>query len=157
MSTFELALPWWELVWRGIGAYLAALIMMRIVGKRSFGDMSTFDIIVLVLVGGTLRNSILGPDMSFPGGLIAVASILAADRILAWACTRSPWLNRLVEGHPTVLVHEGDIVPGSLESVSLPMAAFRRALHSAGMEDTRGIRTARLEPNGRITFIRKHS
>ncbi|HEX7790492.1 MAG TPA: hypothetical protein VF467_08225, partial [Afipia sp.] len=80
MSTFELALPWWELVWRGIGAYLAALIMMRIVGKRSFGDMSTFDIIVLVLVGGTLRNSILGPDMSFPGGLIAVASILAADR-----------------------------------------------------------------------------
>src|SRR5581483_2353406 len=92
MSTFELALPWWELVWRGIGAYLAALIMMRIVGKRSFGDMSTFDIIVLVLVGGTLRNSILGPDMSFPGGLIAVASILAADRILAWACTRSPWL-----------------------------------------------------------------
>jgi len=155
MNTFELALPWWEFIWRGIGAYLAALVMMRIVGKRSFGDMSTFDIIVLVLVGGTLRNTIVGPDSSFPGGLIAVASILAADRALAWACTRSPWLNRFVEGRPTVLVHDGEIVPGSLESVSLPKAAFRRALHAAGMEDARNISIARLEPNGRITLIRK--
>ena len=157
MSTFELALPWWEFVWRGIGAYLAALIMLRIVGKRSFGDMSTFDIIVLVLVGGTLRNTIVGPDISFPGGLIAVASILAMDRMLAWACTRSSWLNRVVEGHPTVLIRDGEIVPGSFESVSLPMAAFRRALHAAGMEDAKNVRIARLEPNGRITLTLKKS
>lgn len=158
MSTaFELAMPWWHFIWRGIGAYLAALAMMRIVGKRSFGDMSTFDIIVLVLVGGTLRNSIVGADTSFQGSLIAVAAILAADRALAWACTRSAWLNRLVEGRPTVLVHDGELVPGALERVSLPKAAFRRALHTEGLEDTKNISIARLEPNGRITLIRKHS
>jgi uncharacterized membrane protein YcaP (DUF421 family) len=158
-TAFELAMPWWQFVWRGIGAYLAALIMMRIVGKRSFGDMSTFDIIVLVLVGGTLRSSIVGHDASFPGGLIAVASILAADRAVGWACTHSPWLNRIVEGHPTVLVQDGQLVPGSLERVCMPKAAFHRALHSAGMEakDTVSIRIARLEPNGRVTFIRKQS
>jgi uncharacterized membrane protein YcaP (DUF421 family) len=154
-TAFEMAMPWWHFVWRGIGAYLAALIMMRIVGKRSFGDMSTFDIIVLVLVGGTLRSSIVGHDASFPGGLIAVASILATDRALAWACTHSPWLNRIVEGRPTVLVQDGELVPGSLESVSMPKAAFRRALHSAGLEDTKTISIARLEPNGRVTLIRK--
>lgn len=154
-SAFELSMPWWDFVWRGAGAYLAALIMMRIVGKRSFGDMSTFDIIVLVLVGGTLRNSIVGGDQSFPGGLIAMAAILATDRTLAWACTRSPWLNRVVEGRPTVLVHDGELVPGALEKVSMPKAAFRRALHSEGLEDTKSISIARLEPNGRVTLIRK--
>jgi uncharacterized membrane protein YcaP (DUF421 family) len=155
-SAFEMAMPWWQFVWRGIATYLAAVFMMRIVGKRSFGDMSTFDIIVLVLVGGVLRNSIIGHDGSFQGGLIAVASMLAADRAVAWACTRSPWLNRFVEGRPTILVHDGELVPGSLERVSLPKAAFRRALHTEGLEDTKNISIARLEPNGRITFIRKH-
>lgn len=155
MSTaFELAMPWWHFVWRGIGAYFIVLVLLRIVGKRSLGDMSTFDIIVLVLVGGTLRNSILGPDTSFEGGLIAVASILAADRILSWACARSTRLNRFVEGHPVVLVHEGELVQGSLERVDLPKAAFRRALHTAGLEDIKHVSTARLEPNGRITLIR---
>lgn len=154
---FELMMPWWYFVWRGVGAYVGVLVMLRIVGKRSFGDMSTFDVIVLVLIGGTLRASIVGPDTSFPGGLIAVASILATDRLVAWLCTRSPWLNRLVEGHPTVLVHDGELVPGALERVSMPKAAFRRALHSAGLEDTKSISIARLEPNGRVTLIRKSS
>lgn len=157
MSTFELAMPWWHFVLRGAGAYLAILIMLRIVGKRSFSDMSTFDIIVLVVVGGTLRNSIVGSDHSFPGSLIAIAAILATDRALAWMCTRSAWLNRVVEGHPTVLVHDGEVVPGALERVSLPPAAFRRALHAQGLEDAQSIRIARLEPNGRITLIRRRS
>ena len=156
-NAFELAMPWWHFVWRAIAAYLAAVFMMRIVGKRSFGDMSTFDIIVMVLVGGVLRNSIVGHDGSFQGGLVAVASILATDRFVAWACTRSPRLNRFVEGHPTVLVQDGEVVPGALERVNLPKAAFRRALHTEGMEDTKNISIARLEPNGRITFTRKPS
>jgi len=152
---FELSMPWWQFVWRGVGAYLITLVMLRMVGKRSLGDMSTFDIIVLVLIGGALRNSIVGADTSFPGSFIAVASILACDRMLSWACARSTWLNRFVEGHPTVLVQDGELVPGSLERVNLPRAAFRRALHTAGLEDTTSISIARLEPNGRITLIRK--
>ena len=155
-NAFEMAMPWWQFVWRGVAVYLAAVFMMRIVGKRSFGDMSTFDIIVLVLVGGVLRNSIVGHDGSFQGGLIAVASMLAADRAVAWVCTRSPWLNRFVEGRPTVLVHDGELVPGALERVCLPKAAFRRALHTEGMEDTRAISVERLAPNGRTTITRKH-
>lgn len=154
-NAFELAMPWWQFVWRGIAAYLAAVFMMRLVGKRSFGDMSTFDIIVMVLVGGVLRNSIVGHDGSFQGGLIAVASILATDRLVAWICTRSPRLNRFVEGHPTVIVQDGELVPGALERVSLPKAAFRRALHAQGLEDVKNISIARLEPNGRITLTRK--
>lgn len=152
---FELSMPWWQFVWRGVGAYLITLVMLRLVGKRSLGDMSTFDIIVLVLIGGALRNSIVGADTSFQGSFIAVASILASDRMLSWACARSARLNRFVEGRPTVLVQNGELVPGSLERVNLPKAAFRRALHTAGVEDTASISTVRLEPNGRITLIRK--
>jgi uncharacterized membrane protein YcaP (DUF421 family) len=152
---FGLSMPWWHFVLRGIGVYCGLLLLMRLSGKHSFGEMSAFDVIVLVLVGGTLRNSIVGGDTTFLGGLIGVAAILLADRVLAWICARYPKINRVVEGNPVLLVHHGALVPGALKRNSIPEAAFRRALHAAGLEDIQQVTTARIEPNGRITLTRR--
>ncbi len=156
-SLLELSMPWWHFVLRGIAIYIILLCMMRLTGKRSFGEMSPFDVVVLILVGGTLRASIIGSDTSFFGGLISVAGILAADRSLAWICTRSAFVNRLVEGWPTILVSQGERLPGALRRSNLPEAVFERALHAAGLENETTIVTARLEPNGKITLIRRSS
>jgi uncharacterized membrane protein YcaP (DUF421 family) len=152
----ELSMPWWQFAVRGIAVYMILLGMMRLAGKRSFGEMSAFDVVVLTLVGGTLRTSIIGPDTSFPGALISVAGILAMDRGLAWICTRSAFINRLVEGWPAILARNGERMPEALRRCNLPDAVFDRALHTAGLEDEATIITARLEPNGKITLIRKH-
>ncbi|MBB5357082.1 uncharacterized membrane protein YcaP (DUF421 family) [Rhodanobacter sp. ANJX3] len=146
-----LALPWWEFAVRGVAVYLILLLLMRVSGKRSFGEMSAFDVIVLVLVGGTLRTSIIGADTSFLGALIAVTGILATDKFLAIICTKYPVVNRIVEGKATFLVRRGKHVPGALKRCNIPLAAFDRALHSAGREDINDCDNARLEPNGRIT------
>lgn len=63
----ELTSPWWVFAVRGVAVYLILLLLMRLSDKRSFGEMSAFD--VIVLVGGTLRTSIIGADSSFAGGL----------------------------------------------------------------------------------------
>lgn len=152
----SLALPWWAFALRGALVYLILLLLMRLSGKRSFGEMSAFDVIVLVLVGGTLRTSIIGPDKSFLGAIIAVAAILATDKIIAWLCTRSDRLNRLFEGRATFLVKRGKTVPGALRRCNIPQAAFDRVLHTQGHEDLDGVNNARLEPNGKITFTRKN-
>lgn len=150
----SLALPWWAFVLRGFLVYLVLLLLLRMSGKRSFGEMSAFDVVVLVLVGGTLRTSIIGPDTSFLGALIAVATILATDKALAWVCTRSPRINRLIEGKPTFLVQNGERVPHALRKCNIPEAAFERVLHAHGKEDIHGIYNARLEPNGKVTLTK---
>jgi uncharacterized membrane protein YcaP (DUF421 family) len=151
----ELSMPWWDFAVRGIAVYIILLGMMRLAGKRSFGEMSAFDVVVLTLVGGTLRTSIIGPDTSFPGALISVAGILAMDRGLAWICTRSAFINRLVEGWPTIVARHGERRPEALRRCNVPEAVFERALHTAGLEDESTVITARLEPNGKITLIRR--
>lgn len=75
---------------------MALLVLLRISGKRSFGEMPAFDVIVLVLVGGTLRTSIVGMDTSFFGALIAVATIVATDRGLV----RAPLYRACRRGKP---------------------------------------------------------
>lgn len=149
-----LALPWWEFAIRGVAVYLILLLLMRVSGKRSFGEMSAFDVIVLVLVGGTLRTSIVGPDTSFLGAVIAVAAILASDKILAVICARHPSIIRIVEGKATFLVRNGRKFPEVLRQCNIPEAAFNRALHTNGVESTGENINVRLEPNGRITVTK---
>ena len=117
--------------------------------------MSAFDLIVLVLVGGTLRTTIIGHDEGFIGPFIGVASVLATDKVLGWACTRSKLLNRIVEGLPAILIRKGQRDVAALKAQNVPAAALDRALHSAGLADERSIEIGRLEPNGKITFIRQ--
>jgi len=151
---FELSEPWWHFAARGVLTYVGLLVLMRISGKRSFGEMSAFDVLVLVLVGGTLRTAIVGEDHSYLGAFIGVASILLANKGLAWLCTRMPRFNRLVEGLPAELVRDGRRDPVAMRKQDLPEAAFNRALHAAGMEDESSVVIGRLEPNGKITFVR---
>lgn len=152
---FELSEPWWHFAVRGVLTYLGLLLLMRMSGKRSFGEMSAFDLLVLVLAGGTLRTAIIGDDHTYLGAFIGVASILLTNKVLAWICVRSPRFNRLVEGLPAVLVRDGRRDTDELRRQALPEAAFNRALHAAGMEHEGSVAIARLEPNGKITFIRK--
>jgi uncharacterized membrane protein YcaP (DUF421 family) len=152
---FALSMPWWTFVLRGLATYAVLLLLMRMTGKRSFGEMSAFDVIVLVLVGGTLRTAIIGDDKGFLGPFIGVGSILAADKILGFLCARFPQLNRLVEGMPAILARDGLRDPKALRAQNVPDAAFDRALHGAGLEDESTIVLARLEPNGKITLVQK--
>jgi uncharacterized membrane protein YcaP (DUF421 family) len=156
METYlHLSAPWWTFVVRGVATYFGLLILMRLAGKRSFGEMSAFDVIVLVLVGGTLRTAIIGDDQGFAGPFIGVASILACDKALAWSCSRSAMVNRLFEGRPAILVRDGQRDREALRKENVPEAALDRALHGAGREDEHGIAIGRLEPNGRISLIPK--
>lgn len=154
MSTFALTEPWWHYAARGAATYVGLLFLMRLSGKRSFGEMSAFDVIVLVLVGGTLRSAITGDDKSLSAPFIGVAAILVMDKLVGWACTRWPKLNRWVEGRPAIVAKEGKRDRRVLRQENVPDAAFERALHSHGMETETDVAIARLEPNGKITFIR---
>jgi uncharacterized membrane protein YcaP (DUF421 family) len=154
-SLFDISAPWWTFAARGMLTYVGLLVLTRLTGKRSLGEMSAFDLIVLVLVGGTLRTAIIGGDEGFIGPFIGVASIFAADKTLGWACARSTRLNRFIEGLPAVLVRNGRRDDAALKAQSVPSAALDRALHAAGLEDERSIQIGRLEPNGKMTFIRR--
>lgn len=152
---FELSAPWWSFVARGGSTYLGLLLLMRLAGKRSFGEMSAFDIIVIALAGGTLRTAIIGSDSGILGPFLGVAGILVTDKLIAWLSARSSRFNRLMEGFPTILIRNGKRDPEALRRQNLPDAALDRALHGAGMETDNDVETGRLEPNGKITLVRR--
>jgi len=154
---WTLAMPWWHFVVRGVVAYLGLLVLLRLTGKRSFGDMSPFDIVVLVVVSGLLRSAIVGGDTSLLGPFIAIGAILAIDLLLAWLSARSPWLDGLIEGRSITLVLRGRVFGERLKRHNVPAAALDRELRAHGVADVQRVAEARLEANGRVSVVEKEA
>lgn len=146
--------PWWVYALRGAGVYLGLLIVLRLIGKRAFGDMTTFDIVVLMLVGSTLRLAITGDDKSPLSAVIGVIPIFLLDKAMGWSCARWSWLDRMVEGKDSLLARGGRLVEGALRRHDMSEAAFRRALREKGLREVGDAAEVRLEANGKVSVLK---
>jgi len=151
---FVLSMPWWHFVVRGALSYAALLVLLRMTGKRTFSDMSPFDIVVLVIVGGALRSAMIGTDTSLPGPLLAVATILVLDKLLAQLAARSELFNRILEGTPLLLAAGGQVAAGALKKAGIAKASFERELRLHGLSSLQEVAEMRLEPNGKISVLK---
>jgi uncharacterized membrane protein YcaP (DUF421 family) len=151
---FDLSMPWWHFVVRGALSYAALLVLLRMTGKRTLSDMSPFDIVVLVVVGGALRSAMIGTDASLLGPLLAVATILLLDKLLAHLAARSERLARILEGTPLLLAAGGKLIGGSLRRAGIARAGFDRELRLHGIHSVQEVDEMRLEPNGKISVLR---
>jgi len=152
---FDLTLPWWEFAVRGAACYLGLLILLRLAGKRSFGEMSPFDIVVLILVGGGLRSAMVGKDASLLGPFICVAAIIALDKLLSYIAAVSPTFDALLEGRSALLARNGEILPGVLRRHCISKSAFERELRKHELHGVAEVAEARIEANGRVSVFKK--
>ena len=87
---FHLAVPWWELVLRSVGVYVVLLFGLRLFGKREVGQFTLFDLVFVLLVANAVQPSITGPDASLAGGIVIIASLLAANFVVGSWTTSPP-------------------------------------------------------------------
>jgi uncharacterized membrane protein YcaP (DUF421 family) len=154
---FDLSMPWWEFAVRGAICYVGLLVLLRLTGKRSFGELAPFDIVVLIIVGGLLRPAVTGADHSMLGPFISIVTILALDKVIGKLAAIWPAFDRLFEGRSVLLAKDGRQVPGALLRHSIPPAAFERELRSHGVRDVAEAEEVRLEANGRVTVMKADS
>jgi uncharacterized membrane protein YcaP (DUF421 family) len=67
--------------------YLVVLIGVRLSGKLEVGQMTLFDLTLLLLLSNSVQNAMTGPDTSLIGGVIA-----ASTRVCCWTTRSEPSL-----------------------------------------------------------------
>ncbi len=153
MEIFNLSAPWWSIVVRTLIIYVAVLIGLRLTGKREMGQMTPFDLVLILLIANAVQNAMVGADNSVTGGLIAAAVLLVGNYGLAQARGRIPWLRRAVEGTPTLLVNEGQFVREHLRQEGLNEDEVLMAIREHGVADVQDVRMAVLEVDGSISIV----
>jgi len=138
---------------RSVVVYLFLLVAFRLCGKRQLGQLSAFDLVVLLIISNVVQNAVIGNDNSLGGGLIGATAILLLNLVVAYVTFRSKRADRVVEHSPTVLVRHGRVLRDNLRRERLGPRDLRAALRHHGVVSIRDIRYAFLEEDGHVSVI----
>jgi uncharacterized membrane protein YcaP (DUF421 family) len=146
--------PIWALVLRGVVVYVFLVAALRLSGRRELGQMTSFDLVLLLLVSNAVQNSLNAGDNSLVGGLVSAATLFLLNRAVGYATWRWRWFELLLQGRPLRLVTDGKFHEGALRSERLTVAELRSALRKQGISRLGDCQRVILEPDGTLTAVR---
>lgn len=153
---WNLSIQWWELIARGLFFYFFLILILRSTGKRQIGQMSPFDLVLLMVLSNAVQNSMTGGDNSVTSGLILAVTLVVANWTVGKLTSSSKVMEKLIEGDPQILFHNGTVYEKTLKESQITHQELIAAVHKAGYADLEAIRAAILENDGSISVIPKH-
>jgi uncharacterized membrane protein YcaP (DUF421 family) len=143
-------------VLRAAAMYAFLIVMLRLSGRRTLGEMTAFDFVLMLVVGQVTQQALLNDDRSLANSWIVILSLIGLDIAMSLLKQRMPGLASVLDGMPTVLVRDGQPITALMkrsrvdESDILQAARERR-----GLERLDQIKYAILETDGKISIIEK--
>lgn len=134
--------------------YLVVLIGVRLSGKREVGQMTPFDLTLLLLISNSVQNAMTGPDTSLIGGVVAASTLLLLNYLVGTLSGSSRGFRRVVEGQPSLLVHDGKIIDSHMTKEHVSLDELHRALREHGIAQCSDVALAVLEVDGSISCLK---
>lgn len=145
-----------DAVLRAAAIYAVLLLIFRLTGKRTLGQVTTFDFIILLIVGEATQQALLGEDFSIIQASLVIATLLVLDRLSDYLGWRLPAFGRATESMPLILVQDGEVLRKVLAKEHLNEDdILSAARQSQGLERMDQIKWAVLETNGGISIVPK--
>ena len=148
---WRISLPWWEFMLRGVIVYAFLIILLRVTGKRQVGQLAPFDLVLLLVLSNSVQNSINGGDNSVTGGIISATTLIVLNGIVGRLTYSRKSLERIIEGRPQILIHNGQLYAEVLKREKLTHHELNAALRAAGCSCPEEVRYAVIENTGQIT------
>jgi uncharacterized membrane protein YcaP (DUF421 family) len=133
--------------------YLFLVIALRIGGKREVGQLTTPDLVVLLVVANGVQNAMVGENTTLLGGIVSTVVIIGVAKVIAVAVSRSPRLERALIGEPRILIIDGVPDPKAMREEEIGMDELMAALREHGVEHVNEVHLAVLEVDGSISVI----
>ncbi|MBI3553361.1 MAG: DUF421 domain-containing protein [Elusimicrobia bacterium] len=149
------SVPAGQLVIRAVVVYFSILLLLRLAGKRQVGQMGVGEFVAILLISNAVQNAMNGGDNSLGGGLLLAVVLLALSVAVSYLTYRSKGIENLLQGRPTLLIHDGQIISKNLHREQLNAHELRVILRRQGIHDLHEIHEAVLESDGFVSVIKK--
>jgi uncharacterized membrane protein YcaP (DUF421 family) len=143
-----------ESVIRPTLVYLFVLVLLRLTGRRTLAQITTFDFVLLLIISEATQQALIGEDNSMINCAIVVSTLIGLNILMSLLKQRSPWFDRLLDDIPLVIVADGKPLKDRMEKARVDeddVLDAARELH--GLESMEQIRHAILERDGQISII----
>jgi uncharacterized membrane protein YcaP (DUF421 family) len=134
--------------------YCLVLVGIRLSGKREVGQMTPFDLTLLLLLSNSVQNAMTGPDTSLAGGAVAAATLLILNYLVAELAGTNRRFRKVIQGQPSLLVHDGEVIAAHMAREHVSMDALECALREHGLASYKDVALAVLEVDGSISVLK---
>lgn len=143
-----------DAVLRALAIYAGLLVIFRISGKRTLAQITTFDFVLLLIVGEATQQGLLGDDFSVTNAFVVVITLISVDIVLAAVKDKLPTFSKAAEGLPVVILQDGEPIEHRMKRARIDVADILAAgRESHGVERLDQVKYAVLEQSGNISVI----
>ncbi|WP_342321981.1 YetF domain-containing protein [Kosakonia sp. BYX6] len=147
-----------DMVLRAVAIYLVLMVVFKIAGRRTLLQMTSFDLILLLIISEATQQALLGNDFSVTGAALTIITLVVIDILFGTLKKYVKGAENLIDGTPVVLVENGEMVAENMREADISRADIMlSARNNQGIVDLAEIKFAILERNGHISIIPKNS
>lgn len=146
-----------EIAMRSTLMFVFALLLLRLMGKRSLGQLSPFDFVIIIALGSAVGDPMFYDDVPLLEAMTVVAVVVALNHGFSKTTQSNPRIERFVESSPTVLIRRGEIDRDALRRESMSEPELFELLRLGGIENVDDVEVAILEASGHVSVLRTDS
>ncbi|MBT8319590.1 MAG: DUF421 domain-containing protein [Gramella sp.] len=135
-----------------LGIFVAVIICTRLVGKRSFSKMSSFDFAMTVAIGSMIATTVLSKSVSFWDGVIGIATVYVLQIAVAFL-RRYKAVKKVVDNSPLLLMDGKNILFDNLKKAKVTEEDLRSKLREANVIRLKEVRAVIFEATGDISVM----
>ncbi|HKY20624.1 MAG TPA: YetF domain-containing protein [Vicinamibacterales bacterium] len=143
-----------DTVLRTVVVYLFVLVVFRISGKRSLSQITTFDFILLLIIGEATQQALVGNDFSIINAFVVIGTLVTLECLFSRMECRWPLVGRVVGSLPVVVVEHGKLLKERAEQEGVTLSEILTAGRERhGLERLEQFKYAILERHGGISVV----
>ncbi|RKL61874.1 DUF421 domain-containing protein [Thermoanaerobacteraceae bacterium SP2] len=143
------------LTYRSIILFVVSLVLVRFMGKRTIAQLSPFDLIVIIIMGSAIAIPLEDDKIKLTYGIIPVVVMSILNYGLSVIITKNRKIENLLQGTSTVLVRDGEVIIRNMKKERITMADLLILLREKNIANINEIEEATIEPNGKLSIIKK--
>ncbi|TSB01241.1 DUF421 domain-containing protein [Sphingorhabdus contaminans] len=143
-----------DIVARASVMFVVLYILLRIMGKREIGQLTPFELVVMIVLGDLIQQGVTHNDFSLTGAILAISTFAFLAIMMSWITYLFPRAEKLLDGEPRVIVRDGELLKDNLRRDRITQSEVESEMRLAGISRMSDVAWAILEPQGKISFIK---
>ena len=143
-----------EIIVRSALLYIFVFIVLRAMGRKELSEMSSFDLVMLIVLGDLIQQGVTGDDRSVTGAMLGVGTFALLAVAFSYLSFKSRTAQSVLQGTPVIVIRDGKPLQQTLSIERLTQEELEDAAREQGIADLRMIRIGVLEADGKFSFLK---
>ena len=149
----DMAAEYLKIIFSTTVVYFFIILALRLFGKKELAQLTTVDLVFILLISNAVQNAMVGPDSTLTGGLIAAGTLFIWNYILKLILYRSNFLDNVIQGKPILLIYKGFVREDNLKKNKITFEELYEAIREHGIDNIDKVDLAMLERDGNISVL----